>query len=99
LTGDATPADGVACRPVEVERASARIPRYQAMWEARRNLLAVWAPSSDRNPGFDFRYLRQHCFVCKSPDSVRGLLLPIADRARRGAGTAPMGAQQPLRLV
>lgn len=76
-------ADDEACRPVKVERASGRVRRYRAMWEARRNLLAVWAPSSYRNPSFDFRFLRQHYFVCNSPDSVRRVFLEEHDNYDR----------------
>jgi cytochrome P450 len=84
LKEEAPPLSGAAdCRPVKVERASGRVRRYRAMWEARRNLLAVWSPSAYSNASFDFRFLRQHYFVCNSPDSVRRVFLDAHDNYDR----------------
>jgi cytochrome P450 len=72
-----------ACTPVRVDHRAARWHRYQALLNARRNLLAIWPPSSYRNASFAFRFLRQPYFVCNSADSVRRVFLDRHDNYDR----------------
>ena len=53
------------------------------MLAGRKNLLAMWGPKAYRAKAFSFKFLRQHYFVCNSPDSVKRVFLEEHDNYDR----------------
>ncbi len=69
--------------PVKVDRETAGRNRFRTLLTGRKNLLAVWGPHAYRAMTFEFRFFRQHYFVCNSPDSVRRVFLEEHDNYDR----------------
>lgn len=69
--------------PVKIDREAAAKNRFRALWAARNNLLAAWGTNEYRSQVFQFQFLRQHYFVCNSPDSVRRVFLEEHDNYDR----------------
>lgn len=55
----------------------------RAMLAGRKNLLAIWPAPAYRAKTFEFNLLRQHYFVCNSPESVRRVFLEQHDNYDR----------------
>ena len=69
--------------PVKVDRHVAQQSRFHAMLAGRKNLLAMWGPNAYRAKAFSFKFLRQHYFVCNSPDTVKRVFLEEHDNYDR----------------
>lgn len=71
------------CEPVKVDRQAANKSLFRTFLEARHNLLTIWSASSYKSKGFEFKLLKQHYFVCNSPDTVRRVFLEEHDNYDR----------------
>ncbi len=81
--------------PVKVDRESANKNRFRALLACRKNLLAAWGTSSYRSETFEFKFFRQHYFVCNSPDTVKRVFLDEHDNYDR-KGPQMRHALEPL---
>lgn len=78
-----TDPDIADCEPVKVNRQRATDSPFAGFLAGRNNLLAIWPASAYRDRTFQFRLLRQHYFVCNSPDTVRRVFLDEHDNYDR----------------
>jgi cytochrome P450 len=69
--------------PVKVGRDTSTSNDLLRLLASRHNILACWPDLAYRKPSFDFQLLRQHYFVCNSPDSVRRVFLEEHDNYDR----------------
>lgn len=69
--------------PVKVGRDTSTSNDLLRLLASRQNILACWPNLAYREPSFDFQLLRQHYFVCNSPDSVRRVFLEEHDNYDR----------------
>jgi cytochrome P450 len=71
------------CTPVSVARASGGASLLGLLGMARKNLLSVWSDNGYRSQTLSFKFLRQHYFVCNTPESVRRVFLEEHDNYDR----------------
>lgn len=69
--------------PVKVDRDLYEGRQFRALLAARNNLLAIWPASAYRDRSLEFRFLRQHYFVCNAPELVRHVFLEAHDNYDR----------------
>lgn len=77
------PLDQEELEPVSVRYETASTSSLIGLFQSRQNLLACWPESTYSAPFFEYWLLRQHYFVCNSPETVRRVFLEQHDNYDR----------------
>lgn len=70
-------------KPVAVDPDTAPQSSWLGLFKSRRNLLDCWPESTYSDLSFEYWLLRQHYFVCNSPETVRRVFLEEHDNYDR----------------